>query len=138
MAVRCAITCNAVTSSLSDDIAAVARVSAVPTILRVIAETTGMGYTLVARVTPAQWIACAVHDEISFGLKVGDELDVATTLCSEVRDSLKPIIVEHASREPSYCEHPTPKMYGFESYIAVPVFRRSGDYFGNVCALDRK
>ena len=40
--------------SLSDDIAAIARISAVPTILRVIAETTGMGYTLVARVTPGE------------------------------------------------------------------------------------
>jgi signal transduction histidine kinase len=123
---------------LSDDIAAIARISAVPTILRVIAETTGMGYTLVARVTPGEWIACAVHDQIAFGLKVGDELDVATTFCSEVRDSLQPFIIEHASREPTYFGHPTPKMYGFESYIAVPVYRKTGEYFGNVCALDRK
>jgi signal transduction histidine kinase len=126
------------TPSLSDDLAAIARLSAVPTILRVISETTGMGYTLIARVTPGRWIACAVHDQIAFGLKVGDELDVATTLCSGVRDSLQPVIVEHASEEPGYSEHPTPKLYGFESYIAVPVFRRPGEYFGNVCALDRK
>ena len=121
---------------LERDIAAISQISAVPTILRVIAEMTGMGYTLVARVTPERWIACAVHDEIAFGLKVGDELDVATTLCREVRDRLDPIIIEHASDEPAFCQHPTPKLYGFESYIAVPVFRKSGEYFGNICALD--
>jgi signal transduction histidine kinase len=123
---------------LEDDIAAIGRISAVPTILQVIAGTTGMGLTLIARVTPDRWVACAVRDEISFGMKVGDELQVATTICSEVRDSLEPIVIEHASREPEFCGHPTPKLYNFESYIAVPVFRKSGEYFGNVCALDRK
>jgi signal transduction histidine kinase len=118
------------------DVAAVARIGAVPTILQVISETTGLGLTLVARVTREAWIACAVRDEIAFGLKPGDPLDVATTLCSEVRDSLEPIIIEHASEDPKFCHHPTPKLYNFESYIAVPIFHRSGAYFGNLCGLD--
>jgi sigma-B regulation protein RsbU (phosphoserine phosphatase) len=121
---------------IDQDIAAVARISAVPTILRVISESTGLGYALVARVTRENWTACAVHDVISFGLKVGDELDVATTLCSQVRDTFNTIVIEHASRDNVYCGHPTPKMYGFESYIAVPIFRANGDYFGTLCALD--
>ena len=29
-------------------------------------------------------------------------------------------------------------MSGFESYIAVPIFRPGGEYFGNVCALDSR
>jgi hypothetical protein len=73
---------------------------------------------------------------MNFGLGVGDHLAVATTLCSEVRDTHEPIVIEHASAEPGYCMHPTPKMYGLESYIAVPIMRPSGEYFGNVCALD--
>ncbi len=121
---------------LQADIAAVARIGAVPTILRVVSEVTGLRLALVARVTRESWIACAVLDRMEFGLGVGDQLDVATTLCSEVRDSHEPIIIEHASAEPEFCEHPTPKMYGLESYIAVPIFRPNGEYFGNVCALD--
>ena len=121
---------------LQADIAAVARIGAVPTILRVVSEITGMRLALVARVTPESWIACAVLDRMGFGLDVGDQLDVATTLCSEVRDSHEPIVIEHASREPEFCAHPTPKLYGLESYIAVPIFRPGGEYFGNVCALD--
>lgn len=120
------------------DIAAVARISAVPLILRVLSETTGLRLSLVARVTEGSWTACAVLDRMDFGLSVGDNLDVATTLCSEVRDTLEPVIVEHASAEPAYCTHPTPRMYGFESYISVPLFRPNGEYFGTVCALDAK
>lgn len=122
--------------SIEDDIAAVGRIGAVPTILKVVSEVTGMRLALIARVTNDDWTACAVLDRMNFGLGVGDQLAVATTLCSEVRDSHEPIVIEHASMEPAFCAHPTPKMYGFESYIAVPIFRGNGEYFGNVCALD--
>ncbi len=121
---------------LQADVAAVARISAVPTILRVVTQITGLRLALVARVTRESWVACAVLDQMEFGLGVGDQLDVATTLCSEVRDSHEPIIIEHASREPEFCDHPTPRLYGLESYIAVPIFRPDGEYFGNICALD--
>ncbi|QRN97941.1 GAF domain-containing sensor histidine kinase [Archangium violaceum] len=122
--------------SIESDVEAISRLEAVPTILRVVTETTGLRFSLVARVTRDTWTACAVHDEIAFGLKPGDSLEVATTLCSEVRDSLTPIIINHASQDPHYRDHRTPKMYRFESYIAVPIFLKNGAYFGNVCALD--
>lgn len=118
------------------DIEAISRLSSVPTILRVIAETTGLRFCAVARVTHDQWVACAVHDQLGFGLAGGGTLDVATTLCAEVRDSSQPIVIDHASRDRRYCGHPTPKMYGFESYISVPIFLANGDFFGTVCALD--
>jgi signal transduction histidine kinase len=118
------------------DIAAIGRISAVPTILRTVRAITGLRFTLIARVTQERWIICAVHDEIDFGLEVGGELDVATTLCCEVRDSHEAVIIDHASQDPLFRGHPTPKMYGFESYVAVPIFRRNGEYFGNICGLD--
>lgn len=122
--------------ALDADVAAIARIGAVPTILKVVSEMTGLRLALIARVTQQSWVACAVSDRMNFGLGVGDQLAVATTLCSEVRDSHEPIIIEHASREPEYRSHPTPKLYGLESYIAVPIFRSNGEYFGNICALD--
>src|SRR4051812_8107506 len=123
-------------NSAEQDIAAIARIRAVPTVLQVVVESTGLRFAAIARVTKTSWTACAVHDSIAFGLKVGDCLDVATTLCQEVRVCLAPIVIEHASKEPEYCGHPTPRLYGFESYIAVPILRRTGEYFGNLCALD--
>jgi signal transduction histidine kinase len=120
----------------SADIDAVQSISAVPTILRVVAETTGMRFVCIARVDEASWTTCAVHDEIGFGLKPGDELELATTLCNEVRAGDQLIVMDKASEHPVYSTHPTPRMYGFESYISVPVYRPSGEFFGTLCALD--
>lgn len=123
---------------LERDLQRVAKLSAVPTILRVITESLGLRLSLIAKVTDDQWICCAVNDQLGFGLKVGDHLEVATTLCSEVRSSLSPIVISHASEDAAYCGHPTPKLYNFESYVAVPIILQSGAYFGNVCALDSR
>jgi signal transduction histidine kinase len=123
-------------SSMSADIAAVQSISAVPTILQVVIATTGLRFACVARVTENSWTTCAVLDKIGFGLKPGDELDVATTLCSEVRDSRAPIVIDKASEDTQYCNHLTPRKYGFESYISLPLYRVDGEYFGTLCALD--
>jgi signal transduction histidine kinase len=123
-------------NSVEQDLAAVARIEAVPAILRTIREATGLRVTFIARVLPHRWIACAVHDEAGFGLIAGSELDVSTTLCREVRDTLRPIVIDHASTDPVYCGHPAALLYGFESYINVPIFRGSGEYFGNLCGFD--
>ena len=109
------------------DVEAVSRLRAVPTILRVITETTGLRFTLIARVTENEWVACAVHDEISFGLTPGGALAVATTLCKKVR-AIEALAMDHV--------HPTPRIYGFESYTSVPLFRTDGRYFGMLCGLD--
>jgi signal transduction histidine kinase len=122
--------------SIASDVSAFQRISAVPSILRVIAETTGLRFVTIARVTDDSWTACAVLDQINFGIEAGGHLDVATTLCSEVRDCLTPVVIDKASDDPRYRDHRTPRMYGFESYIAVPIFRGNGDYFGTLCALD--
>jgi signal transduction histidine kinase len=124
------------TNATIADINAVQSISAVPTILRVVAETTGMRFVCIARVDTESWTTCAVHDELGFGLQPGDPLDVATTLCSEVRAGDQLIVMNKASEHPRYRDHPTPKMYGFESYISVPVYRPGGEVFGTLCALD--
>ena len=126
----------AVDDALMRDVAAIGRISAVPTILRVVAELTGLRFAAVARVTRERWVACAVYDELSFGLRSGSELDVNTTLCAQVRDTCTAIVIEHASVDLDYREHITPKMYGFESYLSVPITLSDGSYFGTVCALD--
>ena len=125
-------------SSFEDDLAAIARIDAVPTLLEVVCRTTGMGFAAVARVTEDRWIACAVRDEIAFGLQPGGELKVATTLCDQIRSTGEPIVIDHVSEDAQYCGHPTPKMYGFQSYISMPIVRRNGEFFGTVCAIDPK
>ena len=62
------------------DVEAIGRISAVPSMLRLICEQTGMGFAAVARVDGDSWTACAVLDRINFGLKPGGQLEVHTTL----------------------------------------------------------
>ncbi len=45
-------------------------------------------------------------------------------------------MISHASREPRFASHLGLQKYGIESYIAVPLNRRDGSYFGTLCALD--
>ena len=58
------------------DIATIGRISAVPAMLQVIREMTGLRFAAVARVTEDSWTACAVLDQLGFGLQVGGELEV--------------------------------------------------------------
>ena len=121
-----------------DDLDAIARLPAVDKILRVVARTTGMRFTAIARVTETHWTACAVHDEIDFGLKPGGDLVLDTTICDEIRQHHEPVMFGQASADPHWSQHHTPRMYGLESYISVPIFRRDGTFFGTLCAIDPK
>jgi signal transduction histidine kinase len=118
------------------DIDAICRIDAVPTILDVVCRLTGMGFAAVARVTEERWIACQVLDNIDFGLKPGGELKIESTICHEIRQSRNPVVINHVSEEPEWCEHHTPRMYGFESYISMPILLRDGSFFGTLCAID--
>jgi signal transduction histidine kinase len=120
------------------DIAAIARIDAVPQILDVVCRLTGMGFAAVARVTEDRWIACAVRDEIAFGLKPGSELAIETTICNEIRASGEGVVIDHVDDNPAWRTHHTPLKYGFQSYISLPIMRADGSFFGTLCAIDPK
>jgi signal transduction histidine kinase len=120
------------------DIAAVNRIEAVPTILEVVCRITGMGFAAVARVTEDRWIACSVRDEFAFGLQPGGELKVETTICQEIRQNREFVIINHVAEDEAYCGHPAPAMYGFQSYISMPIILPNGTFFGTLCAIDPK
>jgi len=124
------------TKNFEQDIAAIAQIEAVPTILKVVCRVTGMGFAAVARVTEDRWIACDVRDEIEFGLKPGGELKVETTICNEIRGNGQAVVIDHVAEDAQFCGHPTPAMYGFQSYISVPIRRGNGEFFGTLCAID--
>jgi hypothetical protein len=123
-------------SELAADVAAVARIDAVPQILEIVCRLTGMGFAAVARVTEDRWIACAVRDEIAFGLKPGSELGIATTICNEIRASGSGVVIDHVAENPDWRAHHTPALYGFQSYISLPIIRADGSFFGTLCAID--
>lgn len=120
------------------DIDAISNIDAVPTILDVVCQTTGMGFAAVARVTHDRWVACGVRDLIQFGLEPGGELKIETTICNEIREHRQVIVIDNVAEDPIYCNHHTPAMYGLQSYISMPIILPSGEFFGTLCAIDVK
>ncbi|MDB5612810.1 MAG: histidine kinase [Devosia sp.] len=118
------------------DIDAVARIDAVNTILNVICQTTGMGFAAVARVTDDRWIALQVLDKIDFGLVPGSELELVSTICNEIRDNGRAVVIDHVAEDEMFRNHRTPLQYGFESYISMPIVRQDGSFYGTLCAID--
>ncbi len=127
---------NGTERAFAADRAAIDRIDAVKTILEVVCRTTGLGFAAVARVTENRWIACAVRDEIAFGLQPGGELPVETTLCDQIRDKGEAVVIDHVAQDLIFSDHPTPKTYGFQSYISVPIRLADGRFFGTLCAID--
>ena len=133
---RVTITMDDDPASIAADVARIGALSSVPSMLKILCQSTGMGFAAVARVTAGTWTACAVEDRISFGLAPGGQLPVATTLCVEARAARQPVVFDHASLDPVYRDHHTPRIYNIESYISVPIVLPGGEYFGNLCAID--
>jgi len=129
---------DVMTEDLRSDIEIVGKVEAVPKILEVVCRATGMGFAAVARVTEGRWIACSVLDEIDFGLRQGGELQVETTICHLIRQSREPVVIDNVADDRDWCDHATPKQYGFQSYISVPITLADGSFFGTLCAIDPK
>lgn len=118
------------------DVAALQALPAVPALLELASRLTGMRFVAAARVTATRWTACAVHDLLGFGLQPGQDLVLETTICDEIRQHHQTVQFDRASTHPVFSTHPTPAMYGFESYLSVPMFRRDRSLFGTLCALD--
>lgn len=122
-------------SPFEPEIAKLRRVPGVEAMLREVCDLTGLGFAAIARVTDKHWVACQVHDRIEFGLKAGEELDLKTTICDEIRQCGWHVIIDDVSGHPDWRTHHTPAMYGFESYISLPI-RRGDQFFGTLCAID--
>jgi len=125
-----------VPASIKSDIDAIQAIAAVPTILDVVCRTTGMGFAAVARVTDDRWVACGVRDTIDFGLQPGGELKLETTICNEIRQHGQAVVIDHVAESEAFCGHHTPAMYGFQSYISMPIVLPGGRFFGTLCAID--
>jgi signal transduction histidine kinase len=124
--------------NFKQDILNIQNIPMIPKLLSVICQTTGMGFAAVARVTEERWITCASEDHLEFGLKAGDELQIKTTICNDIRKNVQPVIIDNVSEDPDFFDHHTPRMYKLQSYISMPIIRQDGTFFGTLCAIDPK
>lgn len=122
--------------NFNQNIQDVQSIKILPTILDVILQSTGLGFAVVARVTSDKWITCATRDNLQFGLVPGDELDIKTTFCRDVRSTKTLVVIDYVDQDDKFCNNPIPIQYGFQSYISVPITLQDGTFFGTLCALD--
>lgn len=122
--------------SLSSHVREIQSMAAVPRMLETVAALTGLRFVCIAHVTANSWTTCAVYDQLGFGLAPGAQLDVTTTLCEEVRESRQAVVIDCVRDSDRYRDHHTPRIYGFQSYFSIPIFRPDGFYFGTLCGLD--
>ncbi len=105
-------------------------------ILEEVAAVTGMGFVAVACVTETRWIACQVLDRIEFGMSPGDELWVSTRICNDIRESGDVVVIDDVSSDAKWQSHPAPALYGFKSYVSLPIILSDGSFYGTLCAID--
>jgi hypothetical protein len=123
-------------SDLLSYVGEIQAIGAVPRILETVAALTGLRFVCIAHVTATSWTTCAVHDRLGFGLRPGDPLDVDTTICRDVHQTLQPVIIDSVRHSERYRDHPTPRIYSFQSYFSIPIVRPDGFYFGTLCGID--
>lgn len=119
--------------SSTQDVDAVQRIAAIPAILQTVSQLTGLRFTCIARVTDDTWTACAVLDQLGLGLLPHHTLDVSTTLCGKVLSTGKPVVIDADSGGTA---SDAPVLYGYASYISVPIRRQDVSDFGTLCGID--
>lgn len=112
--------------------------SAIRQILEEVAAVTSMGFVAVACITETRWIACQVLDQIDFGMSAGDELRVSTTICNDIRETGNAVVIDNVASNPKWQTHPAPALYGFKSYVSMPIVLSDGTFYGTLCAVDPK
>ena len=127
---------SAIKPLTSEELAVIAEIETASNILRLTTRLTDMRFSAISKMTDTHWVACAVYDELHFGVEVGYELQLEATLCNGLRANPTPIIIEHASKDPVFWQNPLPREHGFESYISLPIVFADGTVFGTLCALD--
>ncbi len=116
-------------------VAAIGRIEAVPTLLKVLCEMTGLRFAVVARVTGSTWTACAVRDDLSLGVEPGDPLAFLANFGVDSQIARVPIVIDQAKMPYT----PLSMALGsIQSFISVPIIVTNGRHFGALCALDSK
>jgi len=106
-------------------------------VLAQVQQLTGMRFAAIAYVSEDRWIASLVDDDLEFGLAAGDELDVRTTICQDVRRGSCEILIDDTEADPLWSNHPLLSRHGFRSYLSVPILVGES-FFGTLCAIDRE
>lgn len=122
--------------NIQQDIQTVQEIPIIPSMLDSLCSTLGLGWAAISRVTENKWVACSVKDDLGYNLGPGDEIPFENTFCKDVRNSGQLVVMDDATTDEQYKDHPIPAMFGFRSYLSFPIVLPDGTFFGTLCGLD--
>lgn len=114
------------------------RESAVPKILKLVCQLTGMRLALVARIENKKWTTCAIYDRMNYGIEVGDRLDIDAAPFAGATDSPQRPHIGPVDPRQLPGKHDGRRLARVGSCISVPILKSDGHLFGTLCALDSK
>jgi len=97
---------------------------------------TGMRVALVGAVTETEWTAEHALDRAGLQITQGLKLDLAKTFCQDVTRNEEAVWFSDYETHAQHRTSSIPPMYGFRSYISVPVTLADGSVYGTLCTLD--
>ncbi len=121
---------------VAEAVAAVGRIDAVPTLLNVLCEITGMRFAAVVAIIGDTWTPCAVRDAVPLPLTPGVALPLREALGCDTGAGCTTLVIERASLDLRFRAHPMVLRDGVESCLCVPIVLAGGRPFGTLCALD--
>lgn len=75
-------------------------------------------------------------DGNGYGIKAGDSMAYAETMCSRMVAGLAPNIAPDVEDFPGYREAPIRKLAPVNTYVSFPLQRADGELFGTLCGFD--
>lgn len=118
------------------DVDAIGQIGAVPILLQVLCESTGMGLALVACVADNGWMAGAVEDRMRLGLRRGDRFEIETHDGEHAGTGATPIVFSQPGGHRYLLSHGASQCTPVARYLWVPIILPEGRYFGNLCVID--
>lgn len=89
---------------------------------------------MVTRTDGRHWVVLQADDR-SYGVRVGDMLPYAESLCAQRVAGRAPAIAPDVDAVPAYRDAPARRRARVGAYVSIPLQREDGSLFGTLCAV---
>lgn len=104
-------------------------------VLAFLQEQVPLGLWMVTRTDGQRWIVLQSADR-GYGIKPGDVLPYAESLCAQRLACTAPDIAPDVDQVAAYRDAPARRRAPVRAYISLPLVLENGEAFGTLCALD--
>jgi hypothetical protein len=123
-------------SDSTQALASIARIDAVPTLLKVLCEMSGLRFAAVTRIRGNTVTVCALRNELGLKVKLGESFNLLEGLELRAKELREPIVIEQASADRGVADSRAPAANAIKSIISVPIIVGRENHFGTLCAMD--